>query len=176
LNPVMEPLHSRIAIVDYDPHWPILFEQQAERIRNALGDRALRIDHVGSTSVPVLAAKPVIDIVLVVADSADEERYAAALELSGYRLLIREPEWFEHRMFKGADPEVNLHVFTEGCEEIARMLFFRDWLRENAADRELYARTKRSLAQREWNTVQDYADAKASVVAEIMARALACKV
>jgi GrpB-like predicted nucleotidyltransferase (UPF0157 family) len=169
----MEPLHSRIVIVDYDPNWPILFEQQAERIGRALADRALRIDHVGSTSVPGLAAKPVIDIILVVADSAEERGYAPALESAGYRLLIREPEWFGHRMFKGADPEVNLHVFSAGCEEIDRMLLFRDWLRKNAADREFYGQTKRSLAQRDWKTVQNYADAKASVVAEIMKRAQA---
>lgn len=172
----MEPWHGRISIVDYDPHWPILFEQQAERIGRALADRALRIDHAGSTSVPGLAAKPVLDIILVVADSADERGYAPALDASGYRLLIREPEWFEHRMFKGSDPEVNLHVFSAGCEEIDRMLLFRDWLRKNAADRGLYEQTKRSLAQRDWKTVQNYADAKTSVVAEIMMRAQAQRV
>lgn len=170
LNPGLEPLRGRIPIVKYDPKWPGLFDDQADRIRSALGDRTLRIEHVGSTSVPGLSAKPVIDIVLAVANSADEANYAPALDAAGYRLLIREPGWFEHRMFKGADPEVNLHVFSEGCEEIGRMLHFRDWLRENAADRELYERTKLALAQRKWKTVQDYADAKSAVVAEIMAR------
>ena len=166
----MESQQTRVLIVDYDPRWAELFNQQAERIRSALGNRALQIEHAGSTSVPGLAAKPVIDIVLVVASSADEPSYAPALQAAGYRLTIREPEWFQHRMFKDADPEVNLHVFSAGSEEIGRMLRFRDWLRENPADRELYARTKLNLSRREWKTVQDYADAKTIVVAQIMAR------
>jgi len=163
-----------VAIVDYDPHWPDLFTHEADRIRSVLGGRALRIEHAGSTSVPGLAAKPVIDVVLVVANPAQEDAYAPALEAAGYLLRIREPHWYEHRMFKGPDTDVNLHVFSSGCPEIDRMLLFRDWLRENAADRDLYSRTKLTLAQREWEDVQDYADAKTAVVKEIMARARAC--
>jgi GrpB-like predicted nucleotidyltransferase (UPF0157 family) len=140
-------------------------------VRGVLGDRALRIEHAGSTSVPGLAAKPVIDIVLVVADSADEEAYARALESAGYPLRIREPDWYEHQMFKGPDTEINLHVFSSGCSEIDRMLLFRDWLGNNADDRELYARTKLSLAQQEWESVQNYADAKTRVIEEILERA-----
>lgn len=150
-----------------------MFAREAERIRAALGERALQIEHAGSTAVPGLAAKPVIDIVLAVADSRDESGYAPALEAAGYRLIIREPEWYEHRMFKGSQPETNLHVFSSGCPEIDRMLIFRDWLRANAADRDLYARTKRELSQRRWERVQDYADAKTAIVAQIMARAQA---
>jgi GrpB-like predicted nucleotidyltransferase (UPF0157 family) len=146
---------------------------EAARIRDALGSRALRIEHAGSTSVPGLAAKPVIDIVLVLADSADESAYAPALESAGYALRIREPDWFEHRMFKGLDPEVNLHVYSEGCSEIDRTLLFRDWLRSNPADRDLYERTKRELASQEWEHIQNYADAKTAVVGEIIARARA---
>ncbi len=97
------------------------------RIRGALGERALRVEHAGSTAVPGLAAKPVIDIVLAVADSAAETEYARDLETAGYALTIREPEWLEHRMF--TMPGVNLHVFSDGCSEIGRMLAFRDWLR-----------------------------------------------
>ena len=74
---------NRIQVVEYDPRWPALFEREASRIRQALGDRALRIEHTGSTSVPGLAAKPVIDIVLVVGNSADEDAYRAALEECG---------------------------------------------------------------------------------------------
>lgn len=162
---------NRISVVDYDPKWPEMFVQQAGRIRRALGELALRIEHVGSTAVPGLAAKAVIDVVLVVADSGDEAAYAAALESAGYRLLIREPEWFKHRMFKGEYPDVNLHVFSEGCTEVGRVLAFRDWLRGNAGDRELYAKTKLELAQKGWKTVQDYADAKGAVVTDIMSRA-----
>jgi GrpB-like predicted nucleotidyltransferase (UPF0157 family) len=167
-----EPIAGAIVIVDYDPRWPELFAREAARIRAALGRRALRIEHTGSTSVPGLAAKPIIDIVLVVADSADETAYEAPLAAAGYRLHIREPAWHEHRLFKGPDTPVNLHVFSSGCPEVDRMLLFRDWLRRHDADRDLYARAKRELAQRRWAYVQDYADAKTAVVEEIVARAL----
>jgi GrpB-like predicted nucleotidyltransferase (UPF0157 family) len=86
-------------------------------------------------------------------------------------LIIREPEWFEHRMLRGADPAVNLHVFSEGCEEIGRMLLFRDWLRDHPEDRDRYAAVKRSLVEREWGSVQNYADAKTEIVREILERA-----
>jgi len=165
------PLVGPIQIVDYDPEWPRLFEREAERIQTALGDRVLLIEHVGSTSVPGLAAKPRIDILLVVADSADESTYVPALEAAGYVLRIREPDWYEHRVFKGPDMDVNLHVFSRDCPEIERMLLFRDWLRSNASDRQLYERTKRELARKDWKYTQNYADAKTSVVEEIIARA-----
>ena len=160
-----------IELVEYDTAWPVRFEREAKRIRGALGVRALLVEHVGSTSVPGLAAKPIVDIVLAVQDSSDEDAYVPALEAAGYVLRIREPDWFEHRVFKGPDTEVNLHVFSAGCEEIGRMLAFRDHLRANDDDRELYERTKRELASREWAFVQDYADAKTAVVREIVARA-----
>lgn len=167
------PAEGKVTVTDYDPRWPEVFAREAERIRAALSDRALRIEHAGSTAVPGLAAKPVIDIVLVIADSRDESTYAPALEAAGYRLCIREPEWHEHRMFKGSKPETNLHVFSNGCPEVDRMLIFRDWLRANAPDRDLYARTKIELSQQRWQRVQDYADAKTGIVEQIMSRALA---
>jgi GrpB-like predicted nucleotidyltransferase (UPF0157 family) len=168
-----EVLSGPILLVDYDPNWPELFEREAPRIRAALGTGALQLEHVGSTSVPGLAAKPIIDVLLVVADSADEQAYVPALEAAGYVLRIREPGWFEHRLFKGPDTNVNLHVFSSGCEETERMVRFRDWLRCNVADRELYDRAKRDLARRRWTYVQEYADAKTAVVEEILARAAA---
>lgn len=121
--------------------------------------------------MPGLAAKPIIDVTLVVADSRAEDAYAPALEAAGYVLRIREPEWYEHRMFKGPDTDTNLHVFSDGCPEIDRMVMFRDWLRSNASDRDLYARTKLALARKEWTYVQNYADAKTQVIEEIMERA-----
>lgn len=160
-----------IEIVAYDPEWPVAFEAAAARIQAALGEAALVIEHVGSTAVPGLAAKPVIDINLTVADSADEAAYAAKLESAGYRLVIREPDWFEHRMFKGGAPAVNLHVFTVGCPELGRMRLLRDWLRCSPEDVALYAATKRRLAAQSWTYVQNYADAKSEVVQAIMARA-----
>jgi GrpB-like predicted nucleotidyltransferase (UPF0157 family) len=168
----LRPLSGRILIVDYDPRWPELFAREADRIRNVLGRRALRIEHTGSTSVPGLAAKPIIDMLLMVGDSSDEGAYVPDMEAAGYLLRIRDADWHERRMFKGPDTDINLHVFSGGCPEIERMLTFRDWLRSHAADRDLYARTKLALAQREWKYVQNYADAKTLVIDEIMARAL----
>jgi len=167
------PTCQEIVLVEYDPQWPALFEQAAGQIQGALGDVALQIHHVGSTSVPGLMAKPRIDINLVVADTTDEEAYVPKLEAAGYVLRVREPDWFEHRMFRGSEPPVNLHVFPPDCPEVERMLLFRDWLRTNEADRELYTRTKRELGAREWKYVQNYADAKTAVVEEILARASA---
>jgi GrpB-like predicted nucleotidyltransferase (UPF0157 family) len=160
-----------IVLVDYDPEWPAVFARESDRIRCALGDRVLRLEHIGSTSIPGLPAKAIIDVVLAVADSADEPAYVPPLEASGYVLRIREPEWFEHRLLKGASPDVNVHVFSTDCPEIERMVLFRDWLRRSDRDRELYERTKRDLAQRDWQFVQHYADAKTDVVEAIIARA-----
>jgi GrpB-like predicted nucleotidyltransferase (UPF0157 family) len=170
---VGEPkVHSApITLVDYDPEWPALFEREDRRIRAALGDKVLRLEHTGSTSVPGLAAKPNIDMTMIVPDSSDESTYVPDLEAAGYVLWIREPDWDEHRVFKGPDTNVNLHVFSPGSPEVERMVGFRDWLRAHDDDRDLYLRTKRELAAREWKYVQNYADAKSAVVEEIIARA-----
>jgi GrpB-like predicted nucleotidyltransferase (UPF0157 family) len=165
------PHNSTVNVADYDPGWPALYAREAERVRAVLGDTALRVEHVGSTSVPGLPAKPIIDMVLVVPDSTDEGAYVPPLEAAGYLLRIREPEWFEHRMLKGPVANINLHVFTVGTSEIDTMVRFRDRLRANDADRDLYARTKRELGAQVWRHVQHYANAKSDVVREIMARA-----
>jgi GrpB-like predicted nucleotidyltransferase (UPF0157 family) len=162
--------YQPVVIEDYDPIWPHWFESAAYRIREALGDRVLQLDHVGSTSVRGLPAKPLIDINLVVADTTDEDGYVPPLEAIGYTLRIREPEWYEHRMLRGHDPQVNLHVYNPGCEELERMVRFRDWLRTHEDDRELYARRKRELAAKRWKYVQNYADAQTEVIREILAR------
>lgn len=168
-------LNGPIRLVDYDPAWPRLFQREADRIRWALGERALLVEHTGSTSVPGLAAKPIVDILLVVPDSSDEQQYVPALEAAGYVLRIREPDWYQHRVFKGPDTDVNLHVFSEGCAEVERILLFRDRLRTDDADRALYERTKRDLAQRVWKYTQNYADAKTAVVEAVVARARATR-
>ena len=167
----LRPLSDKILIVDYDARWPDLFLREAARVRAALGPRALRIEHVGSTSVPGLPAKPIIDMILAVANSADESTYAPDLEKAGYALRIREIDWHQHRMFRRPDSAVHLHVFSAACPEIDRMLLFRDWLRSHPEDRDLYARTKRELAQQNWKYGQHYADAKTAVVEEILSRA-----
>jgi GrpB-like predicted nucleotidyltransferase (UPF0157 family) len=169
----LKPHDAPIRLVDYDPEWPGLFEREAARIRRVLTERVLELEHTGSTSVPGLAAKPCIDMTLVIPDSSDEPSYVPDLEAAGYTLWIREPEWYEHRVFKGPDTNVNLHVFSPGSPELDRMVVFRDWLRTHAEDRELYERTKRELATREWKFVQHYADAKTEVVESIIARARA---
>jgi GrpB-like predicted nucleotidyltransferase (UPF0157 family) len=165
-------LTSRIQIVDHNPNWPQRFEREASRVRAILGDRVLMLEHTGSTSVPGLAAKDIIDMLLIVADSSNEAAYVQDLESAGYLLVIREPDWHEHRVFKGPDTNINLHVLSRGSVEIPRILGFRDWLRAHPEDRDRYQKTKRELAQRDWKYVGNYADAKTEIVEQIIARAI----
>lgn len=165
------PSTGPIRLSGYDPAWPAVFEREASGIRAALGPAALRVEHVGSTAVPQLSAKPIIDILLVVADSSDESAYVPDMEGAGFVLRIREPDWHEHRLLKGPGAHINVHVFSKGCPEIDRMLAFRDWLRTHPQERELYESAKRQLAERDWEFVQDYADAKSEVVEAILERA-----
>lgn len=172
-----EPFSVPVLLHEPDPSWSRLFAADAEGIRSVLGGTALAVDHVGSTSVPGLPAKPVIDILLQVPDSSEEGDYVPALEGLGYWLHIREPDWLEHRVLyqrveRGSPHDINLHVLSPalGAEEIARMTGFRDWLREHSGDRDRYAEVKRELAGRRWRYVQDYADAKTEVVEAILAR------
>ncbi len=162
-----------IVVVDYDPAWQGRFRREEAKIRAALGEAALSVEHIGSTSVPGLAAKPIVDILLVVEDSAEEPSYLPALQAAGYVLRVREPDFDEHRMFRTPQKDVHLHVFSVGSQEIDRYLLLRERLRENEEDRELYARTKRELASRDWPSMQHYAEAKTEVIEGIIARAAA---
>jgi GrpB-like predicted nucleotidyltransferase (UPF0157 family) len=162
-----------IRLIDPDPGWAAQYDREEERVRTALGARAVQVEHVGSTSVPGLMAKPVIDIVLTVTDSAHEAGYLPDLEAAGYVLQFREPDWYEHRFLQDHNPDVQIHVFTVGSPEVERMLLFRDRLRAQPAERRLYERVKQELAARRWDYIQDYADAKSSVVEEIISRARA---
>jgi GrpB-like predicted nucleotidyltransferase (UPF0157 family) len=164
------PHNSTIQLAPYDPGWPMAFLQLAGLVRDALGEKVLLLEHAGSTSVPGLSAKPIIDMVLALADSADEPAYVPPLEEQGFVLRIREPDWFEHRLLKTPHVEGNLHVFTAGCEEIDRMLAFRDRLRTHDEDRRRYEGAKQTLAARTWKHVQNYADAKTEVIHAILAR------
>jgi GrpB-like predicted nucleotidyltransferase (UPF0157 family) len=166
------PEKREIRILDYDAIWPQKFEGQARIIAEALRPTALRIEHIGSTSVPGLAAKPIVDILLVVENSADEQTYLPQLERAGYVLRVREPDFHEHRMFRTPQRDVHIHIFSHGSAEIERHLIFRDRLRTNAADRQLYEATKRKLAAQDWPDMNAYADAKSEVVEAIIARAL----
>ncbi|MDQ3466771.1 MAG: GrpB family protein [Chloroflexota bacterium] len=174
------PVGGQVRLVPADPAWPGLFAREAVRIRAALRERALQIEHIGSTSVPGLIAKPIIDILLVVADCADEASYLPDLEAAGYRLRIREPDPAvgatftgdePHRVCKGSDTDLNLHIYSAGSGEIERYLLMRDRLRTVPSERDLYARVKAELAAHHWATVQAYADAKNAVVEAIIGRA-----
>jgi GrpB-like predicted nucleotidyltransferase (UPF0157 family)/ribosomal protein S18 acetylase RimI-like enzyme len=160
-----------IVVVDSDPAWPGRFAEHEATIRAALGERARRVEHIGSTAVPGLAAKPIIDVLLVVEDPADEPAYLPALEAAGYALRVREPDFYEHRMLRTPAGDLHLHVFADDSPEIGRYLVLRDRLRRDEADRELYAAAKRRLAARRWPTMQHYAEAKSAVIEAIIARA-----
>lgn len=167
---------GRIEIVAHDPRWPTVFDALSAGIRESLGDRALSIAHVGSTSVPGLAAKPIIDIDLVVADSADEAAYVPSLAAAGFVLRIREPWWYGHRMLRHDAPLANLHVWSPETPEVARHLLFRDWLRQHPEDRARYQEAKidaadASNARNE--TVGDYNARKQRLIREIYHRAFA---
>ncbi len=166
-------VHNRpILMAEPDPGWADDYAAQEARIRVALGDGVLQVEHVGSTSVPGLAAKPILDMLLLVADPTRERDYVPALEQVDYTLHLREPGWHEHRLLKHVEPAVNLHVFGSDSAEPSRMLLFRDWLRMHAEDRSLYESVKRQLAAQQWMHVQDYADAKTGVVKDILDRAV----
>lgn len=156
-----------IVIVDYDPAWPRRYERERRRIATALGSTASIIEHIGSTSVPGLASKPVIDVLVAVDDVERETSYREQLQAAGYVLRVREPG---HRMFRTHEKSVHVHVWSEP-QEIDRHLAFRNWLRANEDDRKLYEKTKRELAKREWDDTNQYAEAKDGVIAQIMARA-----
>jgi GrpB-like predicted nucleotidyltransferase (UPF0157 family) len=167
----LKPLNGTVVLEPYNPIWPKMYLALESGIRSALGDNVVRIEHVGSTSVQGLSAKAIIDVVLEVSDSADESAYVPALEAQGYVTRVREPDWFEHRLLKSPKVDGNVHVFSAGCEETERMVAFREWLRTNERDRQLYERTKQHLASMVWTHVQNYADAKTDIINEIMVRA-----
>ncbi|MCL4694589.1 MAG: GrpB family protein [Candidatus Hydrogenedentes bacterium] len=160
-----------VVVVEYDPAWAVRFDEHAARIRGALGETALLVEHIGSTAVPGLAAKPIIDILVVVRDSSDEASYLPALERAGYQLRVREPNFYEHRMVRTPERDVHVHVFSEGCPEIERHLIFRDRLRISPADRKRYQDTKLALAAQSWPDMNEYAQAKTEVIERIIAAA-----
>ncbi|MDL2263047.1 GrpB family protein [Synergistaceae bacterium OttesenSCG-928-I11] len=163
------PPTENIEVIPYDSNWPAIFQRLEREIKAALGNTALSIEHVGSTAVPGLAAKPVIDIDLTVADTTDEASYAPQLEKLGYDLYIREPSWHQHRCFRLAEPRVNLHVFGPDCPEVIRHRMFREWLKSHPDDRELYEQTKLD-AVRGASDVTEYNARKQPVIREIYER------
>jgi len=163
-----------IEVTDPDPAWSRQYGHLAEKIQQVLGWRLLQLEHVGSTSVAGLAAKPVIDIDLTVADPDREQDYVPALEQIGFRLVIREPWWYGHRALRAEEPRCNLHVFGFDSPELVRHRIFRDWLRGNPGERELYAAAKRqaaSAANAGGEHVMQYNARKQQVIREICYRA-----
>ncbi len=156
-----------IEVVPYDPAWPDQFAQVRGIVVGALGAAALEITHVGSTSVPGLAAKPYLDVDLTVGDSADEDSYVPALTEAGFRLVVREPEWEEHRVLKLAQPNTNLHVFSPGAAEPQRHHLFTRWLREHPEDRAAYGEHKVAVAAQGFTDGMLYNNAKSALVYDL---------
>lgn len=165
------PHNAPILLSEYNPQWPLLYQKEEARLRDVLGKEVMLLEHVGSTSVPGLCAKPILDILLVVPDPSQEETYLPLLQEAGYTLRIREPDWYQHRMCLGPETPLHLHIFGPYTPEIDRMVRFRDWLRTHDSDRDLYAEAKRQLAKKTWRHVQHYADAKTFVIEQILSRA-----
>lgn len=163
------PPAETVEIVAYDAQWPNRFLEIAAAIRSVMSTRALAIDHVGSTAVPGLAAKNIIDMDLTVADAADEKTYVPALTSIGYALIVREPRWHQHRCLHLQSPRANLHVFGPDCPENIRHKMFRDWLTTNAADRATYENAKRAAALG-GGSVMDYNFRKSAVIRQIYDR------
>jgi GrpB-like predicted nucleotidyltransferase (UPF0157 family) len=162
------PEKRAIVIEDYDPAWTARFEQVHAALNHALGANAHQIEHFGSTAVPGLGAKGIIDVMVTVDDADDEASYGPLLTQAGFHIRLRQPG---HRMFRTPDQDVHVHIFTVGSEAANVRLLFRDWLRHDDADRRLYEETKRELARRDWDATNDYSEAKGAVVGEILARA-----
>jgi len=162
-----------LEIVDYNPGWPARYGIVEKRIREALGDRVVLIQHVGSTSVPGLAAKDIIDVDLVVADPTAEETYVPDLQAAGFQFMFREPKWFQHRFFHFEEPYTNLHVFGPDCSEVVRHRMFRDWLCAHPDDCARYVKAKQGAAEATvaaGEKTQQYCDRKEPVVREILDR------
>lgn len=170
---------QKIAIIEPNPAWPQRFFDTKARIEAVLGSTAVAILHSGSTSVPGLPAKDIIDIDLVVKDIKDEKSYVESLEKLGFLFLFREPGWHQHRFFvdEGDRPgthAINLHVFGPDCAEVERHRIFREWLLTSPNDLQLYARVKRECASDSENageSMQEYTVRKSKIVQEILDRA-----
>ncbi len=157
-----------LVIDDYDPEWPARYAEQETRIREAVGGAATGVEHIGSTAVPGLAAKPIIDILVTVPDITAEEDYLDPLVGAGFELRVREPG---HRLVRTPARDVHVHILETGDPAAHDYLLLRDHLRSDAADRELYESTKRALTARAWPDMNAYADAKTEVIEAIKRRA-----
>jgi len=165
------PEKRDITIVEYNPAWVAEFEKHKKIIADALGNTALQIEHIGSTSVPELAAKPIIDILVVVPDASDESTYLPQLQKVGYVLRVREPDFHEHRMLRTPKKDAHIHIYSPNSPEVERYLVFRDELRRNPEAFKRYETLKRELAAKSWADMNAYAAAKTKVIEDIIASA-----
>ncbi|WIB61917.1 GrpB family protein [Curtobacterium sp. MCLR17_007] len=162
-----EPL--TVGLHPADDSWPATYREHERRIRSAIGSAlAVDVEHIGSTSVPGLAAKPIVDLVVAVPDITDEDAYLGPLLAAGYRLRVREPG---HRLVRTPERDVHVHVYERGAPQVDAYLLLRDHLRADPADRALYEQTKRDLLAQQWDDMNAYADAKTSVIEAIKDRA-----
>ncbi|MCS6545204.1 GrpB family protein [Curtobacterium herbarum] len=164
------PEALRVGLHEHDPAWAVTFAEHRERILRAVGPLDVRVEHIGSTSVPGLAAKPIVDLVVVVPDITDESAYLDPLLGSGYELRVREPG---HRLVRTPTRDVHVHVYERGATAVEDYLLLRDRLRNDPDDRALYEATKRALLSGTWDDMNDYADAKTDVIRAVMDRARA---
>jgi len=162
-------------VVSYDPVWVERFDEESARVAAALGDQVARIDHVGSTSVPGLAAKPTIDIQVSVRSLEPRDAYVPALQALGYRTVL-DPTAPDHeyasRDVDGARA-YQIHLCPAGSRWERRHLAFRDWLRTHPEDAGAYAALKRELAEEHPNDVFTYTDRKGTFIRSVEAKALA---
>ncbi|WP_423918995.1 GrpB family protein [Frigoribacterium sp. 2-23] len=166
-----EPL--RVELHEHDARWAADYLEHRARIVDALSAVDVDVEHIGSTSVPGLAAKPIVDIVVAVPDITAEEDYLEPLLAAGYLLRVREPG---HRLVRTAARDTHVHLYQRGDAAVSEYLLLRDHLRSDADDRARYERVKRDLMTRSWSDTNDYADAKDDVIAEIKQRARAARI
>lgn len=161
-----------VRLHEYDERWPGAYLAHRRRILDALGGAAVAVEHIGSTSVPGLAAKPIIDLVVTVDDITTEEDYLPALVAAGYLLRVREPG---HRLVRTPERDAHVHIYESGAAAVDEYLLLRDRLRDDPDDRALYERTKRDLLSRPWDDMNAYANAKTDVIHAIKERARAAR-
>ncbi len=158
----------KIEVVEYDPMWPDAFELEATKVKEALGKNCIEIYHIGSTSVPGLSAKPIIDMLCVVRDIQEVDHAVEAMESLGYEAKGESGMAFRRFFQKGKDVRTHhIHVYQQGDPEIDRYLKFRDWMRSHPTDAKNYAQLKVELAAKFPNDILSYCNGKDLFVAGI---------
>lgn len=168
---VMGEIH--IEIVDYDAEWPARFEREAARMREILGDHAISIEHVGSTSVPGLAAKPIVDICPVVSDMDEGQTCAELLHRADYYLSEKDrgEEWIELGRIADDGQEFNIHVRPRDSKAVAKYLLLREYLRDHPQARDEYAAIKRDAAEMHPNDITAYTRQKSDFIEHTVEKA-----